>query len=97
MSVFLVGNASGCTRLGVSVTRKFGSACERNRAKRRVKEAFRLLGPHAPGDVVVVPKREVLDAPFSEVSDELLRLVGAFGRPAAEPARPTAADASEGL
>jgi len=45
-------------RLGVTVTRKFGNAVERNRAKRVMREAFRRLPevfPHGI-DLVVIPK-----------------------------------------
>jgi len=48
----------GPARLGITVTRKFGGAVQRNRAKRVIREAFRRspeLFP--PGiDLVVIPK-----------------------------------------
>ena len=49
-------------RLGIAATKKFGGAVQRNRAKRLIREVFR-HNNIAPGfDVVVVPKREMLDA-----------------------------------
>lgn len=64
MTVFLLANGSTKQRFGVAATRKMGSAVERNRAKRLARELFR-RHKTAPGyDIVVVPRREMLDAPF---------------------------------
>src|SRR5919201_5081679 len=61
MTVFMLPNAMAITRLGVSATRKLGGAVVRNRAKRLVRELFR-RNKLAPGfDIVIVPKRELLD------------------------------------
>jgi ribonuclease P protein component len=48
----------GPARLGVTVTRKFGNAVARNRAKRVMREAFRRLPELFPNgiDLVVIPK-----------------------------------------
>jgi ribonuclease P protein component len=51
----------GPARLGITVTRKFGDAVRRNRAKRLVRHAFRTMPDlFPPGvDVVVIPKASV--------------------------------------
>src|SRR3989442_8857918 len=60
-TVFILPNDKGITRLGVAATRKLGGAVVRNRAKRLVREVFRRSGI-APGfDIIVVPRRELLD------------------------------------
>ncbi|MCR6500797.1 ribonuclease P protein component [Shinella sp. CPCC 101442] len=54
-------------RVGFTVTKKHGNAVERNRMRRRLKEAVRLSAGFAmePGhDYVVVARRDVLSASF---------------------------------
>src|SRR5262245_47955736 len=61
-TLFLLPNDSPLGRLGIAATRKLGGAVTRNRAKRLIREVFR-RNKVAPGfDVVVVPRRELLDA-----------------------------------
>jgi ribonuclease P protein component len=67
MTLFVLANNLAVMRLGVAATRKLGDAVERNRAKRLVREVFR-RNKTLPGfDVVVVPRRELLDAEFSSL------------------------------
>lgn len=61
-TVFVLPNELAVGRLGVAATKKIGGAVQRNRAKRLIREVFR-RHKVAPGfDLVVVPKREFLDA-----------------------------------
>jgi ribonuclease P protein component len=62
-------------RLGVSVSRKVGGAVERNRARRRLREAVRRVMPdHAAGrhDYVVIARKGTLDRPFERLLDDLV-------------------------
>ncbi len=64
------------TRLGLSVGKRFGNSPERNRAKRRIREAFRIVRGELPKavDLIVIPSRPVLDAPFGDVKSALVEL-----------------------
>jgi ribonuclease P protein component len=70
MTVFFRPNTLGRARLGIAATRKIGSAVVRNRAKRRVRDLFRRHRPAEPVDVVVIPRRELAEAPFERVEHE---------------------------
>jgi ribonuclease P protein component len=67
MTVFVVPNGGPVARLGVAATRKLGPATDRNRAKRLAREVFRRNKPVEGLDVVVVPRREMLDALFTSL------------------------------
>ena len=60
--MFLRPNELGVGRLGIAATKKLGGAVRRNRAKRLIREVFRRNKVAAGFDVVVVAKRELLDA-----------------------------------
>jgi ribonuclease P protein component len=68
-------NQHGMGRLGIAATKKIGGAVQRNRAKRLIREVFR-RNKIAPGfDVVVIPKREFLDASLSTLEADYRNLV----------------------
>src|SRR5437588_8989332 len=60
-------------RIGFTVGRALGGAVQRNRMKRRLREAVRLSLPaNTPGaDVVINPKRGLLTADFEAVVNEV--------------------------
>jgi ribonuclease P protein component len=76
-------------RLGIAASRKFGGAVQRNRAKRLIREVFRRNKIAKGFDVVVIPKRGVLDASLTLLEADyraiVERHVGRQGRAAGNP------------
>lgn len=76
MTVFYLRRDEGeGLRIGFTVGRVLGGAVQRNRMKRRLREAVRL---HRPADmmsvdVVINPKKSLLNAEFAEIESEVLR------------------------
>jgi len=60
-------------RVGFTVGRALGGAVQRNRMKRRLREAVRLTrpSPGASADVVINPKKVILTANFDAVLNEV--------------------------
>ena len=76
MTVFYLPRTQGSGfRVGFTVGRVLGGAVERNRIKRRLREAVRLQHPgdQAAVDVVINPKKSLLTADFTEVEREIIR------------------------
>lgn len=94
MTVFTRQTDRTTPRLGIAATRKMGGAVERNRAKRLIREIFRHNKPSGGLDVVVVPRREMLDVSYVRLEAEFLALLG--GRSSAGPPHPTAHNARGG-
>ena len=78
--------ASGA-RVGLTVTRSVGGAVERNRVRRRLKEALRAAGPlEAEGDhdYVLMARREALGRRFAALVDDVRTAFRAARRRGAE-------------
>ncbi len=82
MTVFFLRRAqepatesSPSLRVGFTVGKVLGGSVERNRIKRRMREAVRTSWPEvdAPVDVVFHPRKSVMDLPFAEVAREVAR------------------------
>ncbi|MEZ5316664.1 MAG: ribonuclease P protein component [Vicinamibacterales bacterium] len=72
-------NTLGHDRLGIIASRRFGGAVVRSRAKRRLREVFRLREPDRGSsrslDIVAIPKRDMLTAPLALVGQDLASAV----------------------
>ncbi|MEM7041544.1 MAG: ribonuclease P protein component [Pseudomonadota bacterium] len=67
-------SAPGSIGIGFTATKRIGNAVARNRAKRRLREAARLLAPRsatAGYDYVLIARAEVLTCAFQTLLDDL--------------------------
>ncbi len=78
VTLLVLTNQHSVDRLGLIASRKFGNAVMRNRAKRRLREIFRQTAPDTVSarglvslDVVAIPRRAMLDAPFLTVAADV--------------------------
>lgn len=65
--------AGDTLRIGFTVSKLLGGAVQRNRMRRRLREAVRLHWPEfqAPVDIVINPKKSLLVVDFSELVKEI--------------------------
>ena len=69
-------NDEGPLRVGFTVSRRVGTAVERNRVRRRLKEVVRLCaGLPAGNDYVLVGRREALSRPFDAMVEDFKRAI----------------------
>jgi len=80
--VVLWRETDGRRRAGFAVTRQIRGAVSRNRARRRLREAFRAARSAAPTGValMVIAKRPVLDRAFPTLIAELNDALGTLPR-----------------
>ncbi|MBC8207375.1 MAG: ribonuclease P protein component [Kiritimatiellaeota bacterium] len=77
MVLWLREGEGAALRLGVVTSKKVSNrAVDRNRARRVLRDIFRRHRAEFDGavDVVIIGRRNILDAPYEEVEAELLRL-----------------------
>ena len=74
MTCFVLANGLSGPRLGIAATAKMGNAVVRNRAKRRVRALFRTHKPGKAVDIVFVPRRELVDAPWPQLVADFVRI-----------------------
>ena len=86
MTVFYLRQENGGARIGFTVGRILGGAVERNRIKRRLREAVRLRQALLGGaiDVVINPKKSVLRAEFPTLLQDVERAFEVIARKIAD-------------
>jgi ribonuclease P protein component len=76
MTCFALANDVERPRLGIAASQKIGNAVVRNRAKRLIREMFRLHKPLINIDIVVIPRREMADASWQNLEADYLTALG---------------------
>jgi len=64
------------SRIGFSINKKFGNSVERNRAKRRMKEIYRLnLDDIIKGyDIIIIPRKNIIEIKHEELNSAMLHI-----------------------
>lgn len=77
VAVYYKRNNLGYNRLGITATKKIGNAVERNRARRIIKEAYRLLEPDIIHnyDIVIVARRKAVFGKMQHIQKSLEKLL----------------------
>ncbi len=74
MVVYALPNRQNLCRLGITAGKKVGGAVARNRAKRRIRELFRLEQPRLKGyDFCIVARTFTVDAPYHKLVRDFTR------------------------
>jgi len=89
MAVFYTLEPSHPSRLGITITKKWGKAHDRNRFKRVVREGFRMLYPELQSGLIlnVHPRDGYQNLSLQEVLAELKRLSTSFDQTKSKPAK----------
>jgi ribonuclease P protein component len=82
MTVIFLAAADGSPRIGFTAGKAMGGAVERNRIRRRLREAVRrhLRELKAPAEVVFHPRKSALRADFSQLEAEVTRAFAAINK-----------------
>ena len=78
----MLPNSVGRPRLGLSVSKKVGTAVKRNGVRRRLKEIFRSSSVGLPADLdfVISARPSAAEASFEELSEEFIRALRRLSR-----------------
>lgn len=81
MVLYCRKNRLGHNRAGFTVSVKLGGAVRRNRARRRLREVYRLNSPRLKQgwDLILVARGRTLTASWRELNDTFLRLCRKLG------------------
>lgn len=88
MTLVAAKSRYGGVRVGFSVSKKVGNSVVRNRARRRMKEAYRTLLPELKGNhsLVFVARESIARAEFHEICSQMRKLAQRAGILSGDPA-----------
>lgn len=74
--LYYMPGIKGENRLGITVSTKIGHAVVRNRIKRQLKEAYRLLEPSfiADTDLVFVARKAIIGCSFNKIYTQMSKI-----------------------
>ncbi len=73
--MYVKPNGLDICRMGITVSKKVGKACKRNRAKRLIRESYRIFEKYTSGyDLVFVARTKTPEVGFFEVKKEMEKL-----------------------
>lgn len=74
---YLLARSPTQTKMGITVSTRYGKANKRNLFKRKVREAFRLIYPELPENIFlnVIPRHKAKFAKSLDIQEELKELV----------------------
>ena len=74
-------NRLGHNRLGVTVSTKLGGAVVRNRARRRLREVYRLAQPQLKQgyDIILVARGRAVNGPYQKLTAAFYKACGQLG------------------
>jgi len=79
--LFFLARSSGIPSYAIHVRKKYGSAVERNHAKRLLREALRhLIGTVGGAQIIIVPRREMKGLQFWSLVAVLEQVFSSLGR-----------------
>jgi len=75
--IYILPGQQKTNRVGIIVKKSIGKAAQRNRIKRRLREIWRLKGKNiiSGSDVIIIAKKEILEASFLEIEQEMVRFL----------------------
>lgn len=78
ITTYRLPNQTAETRIGISVSKKAGGSVERNRIKRRIREAIRKNASFLPRgeDIVIVARRNIVGADYGEIERDIRKSGG---------------------
>jgi ribonuclease P protein component len=82
MTALFLANDLPHDRLGIVASRRLGGAVQRNRAKRLIREVFRLnkRSRTTGSDIVIIPKGELVQAPFPALEADYRGILQRHGK-----------------